>query len=328
MRALICGIGGQDGAYLARFLLNKGYEVFGTSRDAQLSAFANLDAVGVSNRVTLCSMSLVDFRSVLSVIAKVRPDEIYNLSGQSSVGLSFDQPVETFESVAVATVNLLEVIRFLDRVVRLYNAGSGECFGNVGAEPASELTPFRPRSPYAVAKAASFWQVANYREAYKLFACTGLLFNHESPLRPRRFVTRKIVSAAVRIAAGSREKLILGNTSVERDWGWAPEYVEAMWLMLRAVEPRDYVICTGETHSLREFIAAAFMAVGLNWEEHVVMDEALFRPTDILVSRGSPARAAAELPWRAANRMRDVVRLMVEAESEHSTRSVGRSISG
>jgi GDPmannose 4,6-dehydratase len=316
MRALICGVAGQDGAYLARLLLQKGYEVFGTSRDAQLNRFSNLETLGIRGEVNLCSMSLTDFRSVLSIVARVEPDEIYNLSGQSSVGLSFDQPVETFESVAVATLNLLEVVRFLNTNTRVYNAGSSECFGNSDGKPADEHTPFRPRSPYAVAKAASCWQIANYREAYELFACSGLLFNHESPLRAERFVTRKIAASATRIAAGSKETLSLGNIDIERDWGWAPEYVEAMWLMLQAPEPRDYVICTGETRSLRDFVSAAFEAVGLNWRDHVTSDESLMRPTDLLVSRGSPARAAAELQWRASKRMRDVVELMVAAERD------------
>lgn len=241
--ALICGISGQDGAYLARLLLEKGYEVHGTARDAQMSTFYNLQLLGVKDQITFHSMALNDFRSVLQALTKVQPDEIYNLAGQSSVGLSFDQPVETLESISVGTLNLLEAIRFLDRPIKLYNAGSSECFGNTDGQPANEETPFRPRSPYAVAKATAFWEVANYREAYNLFACTGILFNHESPLRPERFVTQKIIKSVCRIAAGSNEKLHLGNISIARDWGWAPEYVEAMWLMLQQDRAVDLCNC-------------------------------------------------------------------------------------
>src|SRR6185369_6740571 len=240
----------------------------GTARDAQVTSFPNLVRLGIRDRVTCHSMALNDFRSVLQIMAKVQPDEIYNLAGQSSVGLSFEQPVETLESISVGTLNLLEAIRFLARPVKLYNAGSSECFGNLEDLPADESTPFRPRSPYAVAKATAFWEVANYREAYNLYTCTGILFNHESPLRPERFVTQKIISSARRIAEGSKEKLSLGNISIARDWGWAPEYVEAMWLILQQDVPEDYVVATGETHTLEEFVTEAFNCVGLDWREH------------------------------------------------------------
>ncbi|MFH1241188.1 MAG: GDP-mannose 4,6-dehydratase [Pseudomonadota bacterium] len=312
--ALILGISGQDGTYLAKFLLGKGYSVVGTSRDAQMSSFANLTRLGIREQVNVESVSLNDFRSVLQVLKKVMPDEVYNLAGQSSVGLSFDQPVETFESVSVGTLNLLEAIRFLDMPIRLYNACSSECFGNTDGQPADESTPFRPRSPYAVAKAAAFWQTDNYREAYDLFACSGLLFNHESPLRPKRFVTRKIVSTACRIASGSKETLELGNIAVQRDWGWAPKYVEAMWLMLQQEGPGDYVIATGETNRLEDFVDAVFSHLGLNWKDHVKTNQRLFRPTDILSVKANPAKAARELGWKAEYRMRDVARMMVDAE--------------
>ena len=315
-KALISGISGQDGAYLAKLLLEKGYEVHGTARDAQMSAFYNLQLLGIKNLITFHSMALNDFRSVLQVLSKVQPDEIYNLAGQSSVGLSFEQPVETLESISVGTLNLLEAIRFTGNSTKLYSAGSSECFGNTGGIPADEETPFRPRSPYAVAKATSFWEVANYREAYNLFACTGILFNHESPLRPERFVTRKIVKAACRIAAGSTEKLHLGNISIARDWGSAEEYVEAMWLMLQQEQPDDYVIATGETHTLEEFVAAIFEALGLNWHDHVVSDPSLLRPTEIMVSRANPAKALHKFGWQAKLKMRDVACLMAEAEKK------------
>ena len=312
-KAFICGISGQDGAYLADFLLGRGYRVTGSSRDAQVSSFANLERLNLRHRVEVESMALTDFRSVLQALIKVEADEVYNLAGQSSVGLSFQQPVETMESIGIGSLNLLEAIRFLGRPIKLYNASSGECFGDI-PDAADETTPFRPRSPYAVAKAAAFWEVANYREAYRLFACSGILFNHESPLRPGRFVTKKIVTAACRIAAGSQEKLRLGNIAIQRDWGWAPEYVEAMWLMLQQENPDDYVIATGESHSLEEFVAAAFAQVGLRWRDHVVIDPELFRPTDIAVSRGNPQKAASTLGWRARCRMSEVVRLMCQDE--------------
>jgi GDPmannose 4,6-dehydratase len=309
-KALICGVSGQDGAYLAKLLVEKGYHVFGTARDAQMSTFPNLENVGVKGKVTCLSMTLTDFRSVIQTLVKVQPDEIYNLAGQSSVGLSFDQPVETLESISVGVLNLLEALRFTGIKARLYNAGSSECFGNTGGVPADEETPFRPRSPYAVAKATAFWEVANYREAYNLHACTGILFNHESPLRPERFVTRKIILAAGRIAAGSKEKLSLGNISIARDWGWAPEYVEAMWLILQQDDPKDYVVATGETHTLEEFVAEAFNCVGLDWRDHVVTDPTLLRPSEIMVSRANPAKAAERLGWHARNKIRDVVKMM------------------
>ncbi len=310
-KALICGVTGQDGAYLARLLLEKGYEVFGTSRDAEAARFANLQYLGIREQVTLRSMSPSDFRSVISVLNQVSPDEIYNLSGQSSVGLSFEQPVETMESVSNATLNILEGIRFLGTPIRFYNACSGECFGDTGGHAADESTPFRPRSPYAVAKAAAFWQVASYREAYGLFACSGILFNHESPLRPERFVTKKIVAAAWRIAGGSPEKLYLGNIEIQRDWGWAPEYVEAMWMMLQRSTPSDYVVGTGESHSLKDLVREAFDGVGLDWREHVQVEPGLFRPYEIMFGRANPKKAIAELGWHPRYGMKDVVREMV-----------------
>lgn len=312
--ALICGVSGQDGAYLAQLLLNKGYTVCGTSRDAQISSFQNLARLGIRDQVKLESVSLNDFRSVIQVLMKIQPDEVYNLAGQSSVGLSFQQPVETLDSISLGTLNLLEAIRFTGKSIKFYNAGSSECFGDIGKKAADETTSFRPRSPYAVAKAAAFWEVANYREAYGLFACSGILFNHESPLRPERFVTQKIVSAACRIANGSQETLYLGNISISRDWGWAPEYVEAMYLMMQQEEPEDYVVATGETAKLQDFVSEAFACVGLNWQDHVVTDASLLRPTDIAVGRGDPYKAKEKLGWQARSKMKDVVRMMIDAK--------------
>lgn len=310
-KALICGISGQDGAYLAELLLKAGYTVCGTSRDAQMSSFSNLKRLGIKEQVKLESMALNDFRSVLQVLIKIQPDEIYNLAGQSSVGLSFEQPVETLESIATGTLNLLEAIRFTGAKIKLYNAGSSECFGDIGDRSADENTPFRPRSPYAVAKAAAFWEVANYREAYGIFACSGILFNHESPLRPERFVTQKIIAAVGRIAQGSGETLHLGNIDIQRDWGWAPEYVQAMYLMLQQNEPDDYVIATGESSKLADFVATAFASVGLNWQDHVISDRSLLRPTDLAISRGNPNKAKEKLGWQAQYKMPDIVRMMV-----------------
>jgi GDPmannose 4,6-dehydratase len=317
--ALICGVSGQDGAYLARLLLDKGYAVFGTSRDAQMSGFSNLTRLGIKDRVGLESMSLTDFRSVLQVLTKIEPDELYNLAGQTSVGLSFQQPVETLESISIGTLNLLEAIRFIAKPIKFYNAGSGECFGDTGSTAADEQTPFRPTSPYAVAKVAAFGQVAVYRDAYGIYACSGILFNHDSPLRPERFVTRKIVAAAVRIANGSKEKLTLGNTSVERDWGWAPEYVTAMWLMMQQERPGDLVIATGQSSPLLDFARSAFEEVALDYEDHVVIDRALLRPSDFAISRACPDKAREKLNWEPRFRMKDVVRMMVEAERSGCT---------
>ncbi|MEM9274276.1 MAG: GDP-mannose 4,6-dehydratase [Cyanobacteria bacterium P01_F01_bin.143] len=311
-KALVCGVSGQDGSYLAKLLLEKGYTVIGTSRDAQVSSFRNLITLGIKDKIQYESLVPTDFRSVLQVIAKTQPDEIYNLAGQTSVGLSFSQPVETLESIATGTLNFLEVIRFINAPIKFYNAGSSECFGDMGDYPADENTPFRPRSPYAVAKATAFWQVANYREAYNIFACSGILFNHESPLRPQRFVTQKIVSAAARIAQGSQEKLHLGNISIKRDWGWAPEYVEAMYLMLQQDEPDDYVIATGHSYSLEELVARAFSCVGLDWRELVITDASLLRPTDLAVSKGNPTKAKEKLGWEAKYTMPDLIKMMVE----------------
>src|SRR5215475_3475623 len=245
-KALVTGISGQDGAYLARLLLEKGYQVWGTSRDAQISSFRNLERLSIRKDVQLASVALNDFRSVIQVLFKVEPDEIYNLAGQSSVSLSFEQPMETQESIYLGTLNLLEAIRFTGKGIKLYNASSSECFGDLGDVAATEETAFRPRSPYAVAKSAAFWQVANYREAYGIHACSGILFNHESPLRPERFVTQKIIAAVRRIAGGDRSPLRLGDLSVRRDWGWAPEFVQAMHGMLQRERAEDFVIATGE----------------------------------------------------------------------------------
>jgi GDPmannose 4,6-dehydratase len=316
---LICGISGQDGAYLAQFLLDKGYSVIGSSRDAQTSSFNALTRLGIAERVQLESMATYDFRSVLNVLRKVQPDEVYNLSGQSSVGLSFGQPVETLDSIIAGTLNMLESIRFLGAPIRFYNAGSGECYGNTDVGGADEETQFRPRSPYAVAKAAAYWLVANYREAYGLHATTGILFNHESPLRPQRFVTRKIIAAACRIARGSDEKLTLGSLRIRRDWGWAPEYVEAMWKMLQCEQAEDFIIATGVSHSLEQFAQQAFAALDLDWREHTIQSDALLRPTDIAEGKGNATKAERLLGWKAQAHMPEVISRMIQAELQLTT---------
>ncbi len=312
-KALICGVSGQDGTYLAKFLILKGYQVFGGSRDAESSNFENHLKLGIRSQICYVSISLNDFRSVLQVIMKVQPDEIYNLAGQTSVALSFQQPVETLESISVGTLNILEAIRFSQLPIKFYNAGSSECFGNVDFA-VNEETPFRPRSPYGVAKATSFWEVVNYREAYKIFACTGILFNHESPLRKERFVTKKIVSAACRIAGGSDEKLSLGNINIQRDWGWAPEYVEAMWLMLKQEQANDFIVATGSTISLKQFIIYVFEYLNLDWQEHVIFDDNLLRPTDIEKGLADPAKAKNVLQWEAKIKSEILTKKMVDCE--------------
>jgi GDPmannose 4,6-dehydratase len=320
MRALICGVSGQDGALLAQLLLGKGYTVIGTSRDAQTGSFSNLQKMGILHRIQLESMSTHDFRSVLQMLRKVEPNEVYNLAGQTSVGLSFGQPVETLDSIITGTLNLLEGIRFLGLPVRFYSAGSGECYGDTDADGADEVSQFRPRSPYAVAKAAAYWLVANYREAYRIHASTGILFNHESPYRPHRFVTRKIISAACRIHLGSDEKLTLGNIEIRRDWGWAPEYVDAMWRMLQSDTADDYVIATGVSHSLEEFVRQAFAIFDLDWKAHTVFSSALLRPTDISDGKGNAGKAARMLGWKAQSNMHEVVALMARAELDELSR--------
>jgi GDPmannose 4,6-dehydratase len=320
-RALICGVGGQDGSYLAKFLLGKGYAVYGSSRDAASVNRAGLTRLGIEGAVQIVSMAPNDFRSVLQTLTRVEPDEIYNLAGQTSVGLSFEQPVETIESIAIGVLNLLEAMRFLERPTRLYNAGSSECFGDTGAQPASENTPFRPRSPYAVAKACAHNLVANYREAYRMPVCTGILFNHESPLRPERFVTQKIIRAACRIAGGSAEVLTLGNLDIHRDWGWAPDYVEVMWLILQQEQLGDFVIATGRSVSLEYFVSRAFNHFGLDWRTHSRIDSNLLRPSDIRHGAADPSRALQVLGWRAAHDVDDVIDSMARAAQADLARS-------
>ena len=311
--ALIFGISGQTGAYLAHLLLSKGYRVVGTSRDAEINSFINLTRLNIKHRIELRSVSLLDFRSVLATIQGVAPDEIYNLAGQSSVALSFDNPAETFESIAMSTLNILECLRFDQSSARLFNATSSDCFGHTES-PATETTAFRPKSPYAMAKAAAFWSVASYRDAYALFASNGILSNHESPLRPNRFVTRKILLAARRIANGSKERLTMGDLTVQRDWGWAPDYAEAMWRIACHDAPSDFVVATGRVSSLEMFVDAVFRQFGLNWEAHTDIDKRLFRPSEIRKVTLDPGRIASTLNWTARIAMPDLAKTLVAAE--------------
>lgn len=314
-RALIFGITGQDGSYLAELLLARGFDVHGTSRDKETSRLGNLRALGIADDVTIHSAAPTDFRSVLQTLSDVAPTRIFNLSGQSSVGLSFLEPISTYESMISGTMNILESMRFLKSDARFYNAASSESFGNTDV-PATEETPFRPRSPYGVAKATAFWTVANYREAYNIHAASGILFNHESPLRPSRFVTQKIVRGAIDVAEGRLSSLSLGNMEIARDWGWAPEFVVAMADILEQDEPTDFVIATGETNTLSDFVAETFRQLDLDWREFVREDRSLIRPSDIARSSGNPAKAERLLGWRARVRMREVVTRLIEAERE------------
>jgi len=309
--ALICGVAGQDGAYLAALLLSKGYIVWGSSRDAQGSGFDNLKLLGIAGKVKTISIQPEDFKSVFVALRKTNPDEVYYLAGQSSVGLSFELPAETIQSSVIGTLNMLEACKLLDKPTKIYHAGSSESYGNTNGVAATEQTPFIPQSPYALAKASAFWLVNNYREAYGMFACTGILFNHESPLRPKRFVTQKIIQAAKRIHSGSNEKLILGNLDISRDWGWAPEYVEAMWLMLQQSKAEDYVIATGETNSLRTFVDIAFKQLGLNWINHVEQSSEFMRPTELIISKANVTKATRQLGWTAKTKLETVVHNML-----------------
>ena len=313
-RALICGISGQDGSYLAKLLLERGWEVWGSSRDAEQTAFHNARQLGIYDSLMLVSLNLRDVGNAIGLLKRIQPHHVFSLAGQSSVGLSFEQPVETIETIALGTLTLLEAIRLTDPGIHFYNAGSTECFGDTGNEVANESSRFNPRSPYAVAKASAYWSVANYREAYGMFACTGILSNHDSPLRPLRFVTRKIIHAAASLAMNNDLKLTLGNLEIERDWGWAPEYVEAIAMMLEQPSPEDYIIATGQSHTLIEFVKTAFDLIGKDWRDHVTRDEHLMRPTDILRNKVDPSMATTHLGWKAKYGMKEVISMMLEAE--------------
>ena len=308
--ALIAGITGQDGAYLACHLLSYGYRVVGSSRDAQSCNTSRLERLGIVDDVEMISLAPNDFRSVLKAFTTVEPNEVYNLAGQTSVGLSFEQPVECMESIAGGTLNFLEVLRYLGAPTRLFSAGSSECFGDTKDIVADETTALHPRSPYAVAKSTAFWQVANYRESYGIFCCTGILANHESPLRPKRFVTQKIIDGVKQIKSGELKELRLGNLDIWRDWGWAPEYVVAMHKMLLTDDAKDYLIASGNTTSLKEFVRLAFEAAGLEAERHLISDPTLLRPSDLRYSRMNPNKIYNDLGWKAKTELAEIVQNM------------------
>lgn len=311
-RALICGISGQDGSYLAKFLLKKGYEVFGTSRGASSSSYGNLKLLGIQNSVKIISVSLLNLNEVTKLIEKIAPNEIYNLSGPSAVSFSFKSPEEAIKSLVLGTLNLLEAVRLISNEIKFFNASSSECFGDLGSNKVSESSPLSPKSPYAVGKSAAHLSIVNYRNCYGLFACNGILFNHESNLRPEVFVTQKIVQIAKRIANNEKLKLTLGNTEIIRDWGWGPEYVEAMWLMLQSKTPDDYIIATGRSVSLLYFVEAVFKYYALDWEKYLEIDSTFIRLLDIKENYADPRKAQLQLGWNAKYDVDDVVRFMCQ----------------
>jgi GDPmannose 4,6-dehydratase len=317
-KALLTGISGQDGSYLAELLLDKGYEVHGIVRRSSSFNTHRIDHLyrdpherGV--KLFTHYGDLADSVSLAKLLYELQPDEIYHLGAQSHVRVSFDIPEYTFDVTGAGTLRILEALREAGVTPRFYQASSSEMFGSA-PPPQSETTPFHPRSPYAVAKVAAFWATVNYREAYGLFATNGILFNHESPRRGETFVTRKVTRAVARIRAGLQEKLYLGNLEARRDWGYAPDYVEAMWLMLQAAEPEDFVIATGVAHSVREFVEAAFEHAGLEWEPHVEIDERYFRPSEVDVLLGDASRAAERLGWKPKVSFDELVKIMVDAD--------------
>jgi len=320
-KALITGITGQDGSYLAELLLAKGYEVHGIIRRASTFNTGRLEPIyddphaGLS-RLFLHYGDLSDASALARLIGKIQPDEIYNLAAQSHVRVSFDSPEYTTDITATGAVRLLEAIRETGIKPRFYQASSSEMFGKVQEIPQTETTPFYPRSPYGCAKVYAYWITVNYRESYGLFACNGILFNHESPRRGETFVTRKITRAVAHIQAGLQDKLYLGNLDAQRDWGFAKEYVEAMWRMLQQEQPDDYVIATGETHSVREFLEAAFGHAGLDWKQHVAIDPRYYRPAEVDLLVGDPSKARRVLGWVPQTKFADLAKLMVEADIE------------
>jgi GDP-mannose 4,6-dehydratase len=313
-RALITGITGQDGSYLAEFLLEKGYEVIGMVRRTSTINFERIRHI--QDRITLVQGDLLDQSSLIDILREHRPHEVYNLAAQSFVPTSFKQPVLTGEFTALGVTRLLEAIRLVDPTIRFYQASSSEMFGKVREVPQNENTPFHPRSPYGVAKVYAHWITVNYRESYGMFAVSGICFNHESPRRGLEFVTRKITYTAAKIKLGLAHELRLGNLEARRDWGYAPDYVRAMWLMLQQDEPEDYVIATGETHSVREFVELAFDYLGLDWKKYVVVDPALYRPADVDLLVGDATKARTKLGWSPSVTFEQLVKIMVDADLE------------
>ena len=313
-RALITGITGQDGSYLAEFLLGKGYEVIGMVRRSSTVNFERI--AHIQDKIRFVPGDLLDEVSMIEILRTYRPVEVYNLAAQSFVQTSFGQPVLTGETTALGVTRLLDAIRLVDPEIRFYQASSSEMFGKVQEVPQTESTPFHPRSPYGVAKVYGHWITVNYRESYGLHGTSGILFNHESPRRGMEFVTRKITHAVAQIKLGQIDELRLGNLDAQRDWGFAADYVDAMWRMLQRDTPEDYVICTGETHSVREFCQLAFDHVGLDWEKHVVIDETFMRPAEVDLLVGDAQKAFDDLGWRPETPFADLVQLMVDADMD------------
>ena len=319
--ALITGITGQDGSYLAELLLEKGYQVHGTVRRSSVFGTERIDHLYRDEHLKGTNLhlhyaDLSDANSLSRLVVSVRPDEVYNLGAQSHVAVSFENPLYTADIDALGTLRLLEAIRMLEHPVRYYQASSSEMYGKVAETPQSEETAFHPRSPYAVAKVYSYWQTVNYRESYEMFASNGILFNHESPRRGETFVTRKITRAATRISLGLQDKLYLGNLEAERDWGYAGDYMRAAWLILQHEEPDDFVIATGERHSVRQFLDRAFGLLDLDWERHVVVDPRYFRPAEVDVLEGDASKAADLLGWKPEVGFEDLVSMMVSEDLE------------
>ena len=312
MRALITGITGQDGSYLAEFLLGKGYEVAGIVRRSSMEKFDRIE--GIRDRVEILQADIHDQTSMIDAVRTFRPNEVYHLAAQSFVPTSWSQPVLTGEYTGLAVTRVLEAIRQVDPEIKMYQASSSEMFGKVQETPQDETTPFYPRSPYGVAKVYGHWITVNYRESYGLFAVSGILFNHESPRRGLEFVTRKITHTVARIVKGQAKELRLGNLEARRDWGFAGDYVRAMWMMMQAEEPEDFVIATGETHSVREFAEKAFAHVGLNWEDHVVVDQKFYRPAEVESLIGNATRAREKLGWKPEVSFDQLVGMMVDAD--------------
>ncbi len=315
-KALITGITGQDGAYLSRFLLEKGYHVYGAYRRTSIVNFDRLERLGIRNQIELISMDLTDQGNIIRTLKKINPDEVYNLAAQSFVAVSFEQPVTTGEITGLGVTNLLEAVRIVNPEIKFYQASTSEMFGKVQTVPQNEKTPFYPRSPYSVAKLYGHWITINYRESYDMFTCSGILFNHESPMRGLEFVTRKITNTVARIKLGLERELRLGNLEAKRDWGYAPEFVEAMWLMLQQGKPEEYVIATGETHSVGEFVEEAFSHVKLNWQDYVVIDPSFYRPAEVELLIGDSTKAREKLGWQPKTTFTELVKLMVEADIE------------
>ena len=311
-KALITGITGQDGSYLAELLISKGYEVYGMVRRSSTENFERINLF--KNKINLVQADLLDQLSIINIINDIRPNEIYNLAAQSFVPTSFQQPLLTGEFTALGVTRVLEAIRLVDKKIKFYQASSSEMFGKAAETPQRETTPFHPRSPYGVAKLYGHWITINYRESYDIFACSGILFNHESPRRGKEFVTRKITDAVARIKFGIQDKLYLGNLEAKRDWGYALDYVEAIWHMLQQDKPHDYIIATGRTHTVRSFVELAFNHAGLNWEDYVVIDKNLYRPAEVNILCGDPARAIKEMGWKPKVSFEQLVALMVDAD--------------